>query len=122
MSDEILKEYGEAILFLMELGYRKCDCPACNCGSFHQVKDVETLQSQLAKAKEEIQALKTENKGISDHADRLIEHFDSCDVGEQYNSWVECQGCGVMTKTFTDFDESSESWNARINNTGEQER
>ncbi len=42
LIDDLQWEH-EAAKFLVDEGYTRCDCPACNCGSWHSGKLVDTL-------------------------------------------------------------------------------
>lgn len=68
----------EAADFLVHEGYARCDCPACNCGSWHSgrlVDDLMATRAERDKLRKACQAFFAAYK--RDRLDRVIYHTGS---------------------------------------------
>jgi hypothetical protein len=75
MSDDLQQRLDKAEWVLKNSGFRHCDIPACNCGSWHQVGGYRARFDEINEAVEEA--------GFSTNGRTLLDAVK--DMAEKYN-------------------------------------
>ena len=77
MSKNIEQRLQDAEWVLQNAGFRRCDMPACNCGSWHQVGGFKRRFDEIKKAVEEA-GFSTNGRTLLDTVKAVIASTQSC--------------------------------------------
>jgi hypothetical protein len=93
-----IEELGDLKWVLESHGWRRCDIPACNCGSWHPPKGIMELQEQLDNANDRIEELKQRLRDVVAWltGEWMTLHIGRNKVKELMNraGYTRCERCG----------------------------